>query len=438
MGDILLSGGMSSGTGGGDSTIVDGVDNSIKATVFDYTNSNPLAVITVDTNGNPTGGAAVSIADGADVAQGTTTDAAITTDSNGTVIGFLRGIVKILASVWDSINGRLKVDGSAVIQPVSGTVAVSGSVAVTGPLTDAQLRAADVKITLDGEVVPVTGTFFQATQPISAAALPLPTGASTEATQLLQATAAKQDTGNTSLASIDGKLTAPLSVTGPLTDTQLRATPVPVSGTVSVTEPVTVDAVDLDIRNLVFATDKVDVSGSSSVGVTGPLTDAQLRASAVPISAVTLPLPTGAATEVTQLLQATAAKQDTGNTSLASILTQLDVALSTRASQTTVASILAQLDVALSTRLSEATFTTRINTQGQKTSAVSTPVVLPSDQVDVFQSMLAVLTEIRTELRILTNVTYQGLAGSSVELKSFDFIQAREDDDFVKSNYGSN
>ncbi len=42
-------------------------------------------------------------------------------------------------------------------------------------------------------------------------------------------------------------------------------------------------------------------------------------------------------------------------TTVASILAQLDVALSTRASQVTVASILAQLDVALSTRASEAT-----------------------------------------------------------------------------------
>jgi hypothetical protein len=53
-----------------------------------------------------------------------------------------------------------------------------------------------------------------------------------------------------SLASIDSKLTNPLPVSGPLTDAQLRATPVPVSGTV----------------------------------VTGGLTDAQLRASPVPTS----------------------------------------------------------------------------------------------------------------------------------------------------------
>lgn len=44
-----------------------------------------------------------------------------------------------------------------------------------------------------------------------------------------------------------------------LTDAELRATPVPISGTVSVTEPVTVDAVDLDIRNLT-ATDIVTLS----------------------------------------------------------------------------------------------------------------------------------------------------------------------------------
>jgi len=39
------------------------------------------------------------------------------------------------------------------------------------------------------------------------------------------------------------------------------------------------------------------------------------------------------------------------------------------------------LDVALSTRLADSTFTSRINTLGQKPSALSTPVVLPSDQV---------------------------------------------------------
>lgn len=68
------------------------------------------------------GGGASTIADGADVAQGATTDAA-KTDSTlaGTAISWLKGIVKILADVWDSVNHRLKVDGSGVTQPVSGT-----------------------------------------------------------------------------------------------------------------------------------------------------------------------------------------------------------------------------------------------------------------------------------------------------------------------------
>lgn len=53
---------------------------------------------------------------------------------------------------------------------------------VTG-LTDAQLRATAVPISLaTAPTTPVTGTFFQATQPVSAASLPLPTGAATEAT----------------------------------------------------------------------------------------------------------------------------------------------------------------------------------------------------------------------------------------------------------------
>ena len=67
----------------------------------------------------------------------------------------------------------------ATAVPVSGTV--TANTGLTQPLTDTQLRAS---------AVPVSGTFFQATQPVSAASLPLPFGAATE----------------TTLSSIDGKL----------------------------------------------------------------------------------------------------------------------------------------------------------------------------------------------------------------------------------------
>ncbi len=179
---------------------------------------------------------------------------------------------------------------------------LTSPLAVTGPLRDAQFRASAV--------------------PVSAASLPLPTGAATEANQNLEinlltsidstfannygaaggavrtasqignasgiadfntgvtgaqtlrvtlasdtpmplpsggATAANQATEIASLASIDTKLTSPLTVTGPLTDTQLRATPVPVSGTVTAN------------------------AGTGTFAV----------------SAASLPLPTGAATETT-------------------------------------------------------------------------------------------------------------------------------------------
>ena len=79
------------------------------------------------------------------------------------------------------------------------------------------------------------------------------------------------DTKNAPTKNVDAIVTG--TITGPLTDTQLRATPVPVSGTVTATggltdtqlraTPVPVSAANLDVRDLTFAADKVDASGSS-------------------------------------------------------------------------------------------------------------------------------------------------------------------------------
>lgn len=74
--------------------------------------------------------------------------------------------------------------------------------------------------------IAVTGTFWQATQPVSAASLPLPTGAST---------AANQSTGNTSLASIDGKILT--TANGIKVDVQSTTAPkAPVNSTGSFTQ----------------------------------------------------------------------------------------------------------------------------------------------------------------------------------------------------------
>jgi len=184
---------------------------------------------------------------------------------------------------------KLDVGGDGVSVPVVGSLPVSG------PLTDAQLRAA---------AVPVSGTFWQATQPVSgpvtdaqiratpigvtvsnfpgtqavsAASLPLPTGAAAEST--LSAINVKTPSlgqsnlaGSVPVAIASDQSAIPVTVSnfpgtqavsGPLTDAELRATPVTVSG---------------------------------------PLTDAQLRASAVPVSLA------GVASETTLATLAAATK----------------------------------------------------------------------------------------------------------------------------------
>ena len=73
----------------------------------------------------------------------------------------------------------------AVTGPITDNQLRAAPIGVSGPLTDAQLRAAAVPVSgtlsISGAVA-VTGTFWQATQPISAVTLPLPSGAATETT----------------------------------------------------------------------------------------------------------------------------------------------------------------------------------------------------------------------------------------------------------------
>ena len=158
----------------------------------------------------------------------------------------------------------VKVDGSAVTQPVSGTVTA------TGPVTDTQLRAT---------AVPVSGTVaVSGTSAVSAASLPLPTGAATAAKQPALGTAGTASTdvltvqgiaSGTALKTDSSATTQPVSgtvavsgtvpVSGPATDTQLRATPLPVSGTVAVSGTSAVS----------IATAPVLVAGAAIIGKVG-------------------------------------------------------------------------------------------------------------------------------------------------------------------------
>lgn len=158
------------------------------------------------------------------------------------------GTLNGTAPIPGSVSG-LKVDPSSVTSPVSGTFWQA-----TQPVSGTFWQATQ----------PVSGTFFQATQPISAATLPLPTGAATEASlALLQiSTGTAVGTLKHQLAGAQANASAPswteathnplsqtlagalriggtVTATGPLTDTQLRASAVPVSGTFfQATQPV--------------------------------------------------------------------------------------------------------------------------------------------------------------------------------------------------------
>lgn len=306
-------------------------------------------------------------------------------------------------------GGSVTVDGPltdvqlrATAVPVSGPLTDgqlrATAVPVSGPLTDAQLRAtavpvsaaslplptgaasettlaavntatgaqADVEATGNGSVIAilkrirtllggtiaVSGTFWQATQPVSAASLPLPTGAATETTLATLNTTANFDskvgalaevapTTDTASSGLNGRLQRiaqrltsliallPTALTGnnALRVEQVVAGPTqPVSGTVTanlaagtnnigdvdvltVPAPLSTTGGGLEATALrvTIASDSTGVlsvdDNGGSITVDGPLTDAQLRATAVPVSAATLPLPTGAATEATLAAQ---------------------------------------------------------------------------------------------------------------------------------------
>jgi hypothetical protein len=248
-----------------------------------------------------------------------------------------------LASIDTKLTSPLTVTGGLTdtqLRASAVPVSVSGTV-TTGALTDAQLRATAVPVSTGGltdtqlratavpvsgtfwqatqpvsgtfwqATQPVSGTFWQATQPVSAATLPLPSGAATSANQV---------TANTSLASIDTKLTSPLTAnlgttdTANLADIQARLATWDNSGSVNTTQSST---------SAIRLTDRLN--GYVSVLPASTAATVSSVALAVGLSPNSL-LPAFAATPTMNLGTlngaATAANQTTGNTSLSSLDTK--------------------------------------------------------------------------------------------------------------------
>lgn len=114
-----------------------------------------------------------------------------------------------------------------------------------------------------------------------------------------------------------------------------------------------------------------------------------------PISVVTLPLPSGAATEQTQL------------------------AVSSTLSQ--VRSKTDNIDVLLSTRLASSTFTDRINTLGQKEMSGSTPVVLASNQTPLQMQLVGTSVQNYVSDYLMSGSTYNMKVDGSTTSRVFSY-----------------
>jgi len=216
-----------------------------------------LEHVSIDSIALPAGAATEATLAGVGTSLGT--DGAAPPSIAGTgVRGWLRGAFEKLEAIRAVLAGTLTVQGTVGI---SGTVAANTGLAQ--PLTDTQLRAAAVPVSgtvaLDAPSLAALENInvgnFPATQPVSAAALPLPAGAATE----------------TTLAGINGKLPElsggriPVSLPpggSGLTDLELRASPVPVS----------LDAADgtqlySGTLNTVGAGTQLDTTGFHSVAI---------------------------------------------------------------------------------------------------------------------------------------------------------------------------
>lgn len=181
-------------------------------------------------------------------------------------------------------------------------------------LTDSQLRASAVPIivsaalpaganaigsvTVTGSVA-VTGTFWQATQPISAASLPLPADAATETT--LAALNAKVATCNTNAVTITDPLPIGTNTIGSVNISAALPAGSNAIGSVGIVGalPTGTNAIGfVSIGAALPAGGNVigAVSQSGTWTVTGPLTDAQLRASPAPVTVAAPNVATGQVT----------------------------------------------------------------------------------------------------------------------------------------------
>lgn len=174
----IVAGGV--GGGGGDAsaanqvlalTALDSIYDALQLVGTEATSADILAAVNSLAGGSTLSDLAVALAPLA--TEATQADILAALEAQGVDVASVQADVALLVPDIDAVrvateavaatiaDGRLKVDGSGVMQPVSGSVSVSNfpvSQAVTGPLTDAQLRASAVAVDGSGVTQPVSGT----------------------------------------------------------------------------------------------------------------------------------------------------------------------------------------------------------------------------------------------------------------------------------------
>jgi hypothetical protein len=148
--------------------VLDSVDTEVARDTAVSANSKPLPVIQLDAAGLPIDYATATLQTAQSVLLGAVTETAPATDTASSGLnGRLQRVAQRLTSLISLIPTSLGPKTSAASFSVT-LASDQSTVPVSGPLTDTQLRATAV--------------------PISAAALPLPTGAATSALQTAEAT----------------------------------------------------------------------------------------------------------------------------------------------------------------------------------------------------------------------------------------------------------
>ncbi len=395
---------------GSDGALLDGVNSAIKATVKDLTNSNPLTTAIVDANGDQI----TSFGGGTQYTE----DVASAADPIGTALNLIRKdtLAALTSADGDNVAARgtdkgelyvkhvdsLPVTGTfyQATQPVSGTVTANAGTNLNTSLLalEAGGNLASIKAKTDN--IPAQG------QALAAASTPVVLTAA-QITTLTPpaaitgfATSAKQDTLLTEL-----QLKADLTETQPVSLASVPSHAVTNAGTFAVQAALnagTNNIGDVDVLTLPVAfntgtrsatTQRVTIATDDSVPVTGTFWQATQPVSGT----VTTTPPSNASTNIAQI-NAVAPLMGNGVTGTGSQRVTI-------ASDNTVIPIAnpSNLDVALSTRLKPADTLTAVTTVGTVTTITNT---VPTSEV-------APTTVLNGKTTVTTAGTRVVLAGST-------------------------